>query len=757
MDNPLDQRTAPATPTVRRTAQPPGKALGTPLSNLKIWQKLALIAAALGIPLLIFILSLAGLLQRNVQTTLQKDHGALFLREAGDLVQAVPQHRGITNTLRSGNESVAERRAELQERVNADLEQVLAFEAGYDRELQIADELAMLEAGWREIEAGLFDLPAAQVFNMHTAWLQDSLFPILTEVTNTSGLKLDGEQEVVYLTELTTRDLPALTEVLGRMRGFGAGVLVRGELTQDEAVTLRAMAGEVRDGLRNVDSASRYIFEAAPEVQGALNLGEAASLGPQALTLTDEALLEAATPGALTYDSVAYFDQMTEIIDAYVSSFNSSLDVLGDRLDTRVAAARRSLLTTLGLSLLGLALLTWLVTRVARQINRPVTDLATVAERAGQGDLSTTVTVNSRDELGTLGTTFNNTILQLRGAAERDRLELERSKTLQGNIGNFLDVAMDIADGDFTKRGVVSEDALGNVIDAINLMVEEVAGLLQDVQQAALSVNQGAGEMIGSSGAIAESADLTAGEAQRVRTQVENVMASIREMATQADNASDATTSALRASRQGQEAVTSTLTGMAGIREETRATAERVRQLGERSNEISEIVETISHIASQTNLLALGAALEAAGAGEAGDRFGVVADEVRKLADESAEAAGRIFTLIGTVQTEVREVGEQVARNSREVESGYALAGEAGERLREISDSVQRSARLAESISRATDAQTSSVEEVGASVASMAELTQNARGRVLQGQQSAATLQNVASRLSEALVRFRLA
>ena len=80
---------------------------------------------------------------------------------------------------------------------------------------------------------------------------------------------------------------------------------------------------------------------------------------------------------------------------------------------------------------------------------------------------------------------------------------------------------MDIADGDFTKRGVVSEDALGNVVDAINLMVEELGGLLRDVQQAALSVNEGAGEMIGSSGAIAQSAERTAGEAQRVRAQVE--------------------------------------------------------------------------------------------------------------------------------------------------------------------------------------------------------------------------------------------
>ena len=417
----------------------------------------------------------------------------------------------------------------------------------------------------------------------------------------------------------------------------------------------------------------------------------------------------------------------------------------------------RALWAGLGVSLLlGLAL----AYLISRSIIRPVQKLVGIAERVSRGDLSQTAAVTSKDEIGQLARTFNGAVTKLRGMvqteAERDEERLRR-ETLQSNIGNFLDVAMDIADGDFTKRGQVSEDALGNVVDAINLMIEEIALLLGEVQKTALSVNQGAGEMIGSAGAIAENTQLTADEAQRVRSEVQRVILSIQDVAERASSANEAATRALGASQEGQEAVNTTLTGMAGIREETRTTAERMHGLVERSAEISEIVETISHIASQTNLLALGAALEAAGAGEAGDRFAVVADEVRKLADESAEAASRIYTLINTVQSEVREVGEQVARNAVEVDTGYRLAGQAGERLREITESVQRSAQLVEGISQVTGAQTRGVEEVGVAVQSMAELTDTARERVLQGQETAATLQRLAERLTEALVRFRLA
>src|SRR5262245_65290033 len=50
----------------------------------------------------------------------------------------------------------------------------------------------------------------------------------------------------------------------------------------------------------------------------------------------------------------------------------------------------------------------------AHQITRPVTQVVRVAERVGQGDLSKLVTVASRDEIGQLAATFNDTVVRLR-------------------------------------------------------------------------------------------------------------------------------------------------------------------------------------------------------------------------------------------------------------------------------------------------------------------------------------------------------
>ena len=50
----------------------------------------------------------------------------------------------------------------------------------------------------------------------------------------------------------------------------------------------------------------------------------------------------------------------------------------------------------------------------------------------------------------------------------------EGREELQENIIKFLDTAMEVSQGDLTKRGEVTSDVLGNVVDAINLMVAEM-------------------------------------------------------------------------------------------------------------------------------------------------------------------------------------------------------------------------------------------------------------------------------------------
>jgi len=471
------------------------------------------------------------------------------------------------------------------------------------------------------------------------------------------------------------------------------------------------------------------------------------------------------------FSHVSISDHIAEHSDeentgAFVSQLMSAVSNLDWRIFIRIKAAEAYsalnpiLTASIAVGLVTLLIALLIAVEVAKGISKPIRQLASLSNRVASGDLSKLANVQSTDEVGYLAQSFNTAIQRLRGIVtteeERDR-EREQREELQANVGDFLDVAMDIANGDLTQRGKVSEDVLGNVIDAINLMLEEVAYLLQDVQIAALSVNSGSQEMIQTTEAITQSTLQQSQEAQQATQEVAEVTKSIREMAENAQTSAEASQQAFLASEQGQEAVTNTLGGMQNIRREVQSISKRIKSLGDRSLEISEIVDTISGITRQTNLLALNAAIEASGAGEAGRRFAIVADEVRKLADDSAKATERIAGLIKNVQAEVQEVVISVEDGTREVETGYRVATEAGQRLKEIGDISQRSAQLAQLISQATQAQVEGVEQVGNKVTSIAGIAEASQTNVEQGRDVAQNLQELAEKLAQSLERFRIA
>jgi len=294
----------------------------------------------------------------------------------------------------------------------------------------------------------------------------------------------------------------------------------------------------------------------------------------------------------------------------------------------------------------------------ARRLTQPLTQIVRAAERVGRGDLSETVRVTSRDEIGQLAATFNESLVRLRSQVitetERDD-ERKKREELQKNIQTFLDTVMEISQGDLSRRGQVTPDVLGSVVDSINVMVEEIAALLGDVRHAALRVANNATEMIGSTDQMARGAQTQAREITTVSHAMESMSRSVREVASTAEQAAGAARHTLQAAQKGDQAVRDSLSGMQRIRGEVQVISKKIKGLGDRSLEISEIVNLIEELASHTNLLALNAAIEAAGAGESGMRFGVVADEIRKLAERAAKATKDVSALIRTVQTETQE------------------------------------------------------------------------------------------------------
>jgi methyl-accepting chemotaxis protein len=432
---------------------------------------------------------------------------------------------------------------------------------------------------------------------------------------------------------------------------------------------------------------------------------------------------------------------------------------VGMDLDLIDAAALRSAASLVGL-LLALALAAFAVSwLLVRRLVQPIEALAGIARRVGEGDLSKLAPVTSRDEIGVLAATFNESVVRLRRLvlteADRDRERREREE-LQANIGRFLRVTTEIAQGDLTRRGEVTADVLGSAVDSINVMVEEIAEILAGVRQAAETVSGAAREMIEAADQMVAGTEAQSTEARRVGAEVAEVTQSVRDVSRTAEASAGAARQTLTAADQGRTAVVDTLGGMQRIRAEVQGISRRIKGLGDRSLEISEIVDTITGIASQTNLLALNAAIEAAGAGEEGARFAVVADEVRRLAESSARAAQRIAALIKRVQSDIQEAVAAMETGTREVETGFQVAQQARERLSEISTLSQVSAELAQQISASAQVQVAGVERVAQGVVSISASADSAAHSVSEGRGIADRLGGLARELTERLARFRL-
>ncbi|MFO0706020.1 MAG: methyl-accepting chemotaxis protein [Nitrospira sp.] len=349
---------------------------------------------------------------------------------------------------------------------------------------------------------------------------------------------------------------------------------------------------------------------------------------------------------------------------------------------------------------------------LARYIARNIVHVADVAEQAAAGNLQARAKLESDDEVGHMAKAFNSMLDRITALVSTE----EERDLMQKRLMQFLVLVSEVGKGDLTKRGEVTADMFGNLADGFNLMIQRFAQLMRQVREAAERVNKSAGALRDNAGQMAGTAKHQADESVRTLSAVEQLAASMRQVAETAGASSESARQVLQATERGRVAVQETVQDMQSIRAAVQRMSKQVKALGDRSLEISQIVSTIRDIANQTNLLALNAAIEAAGAGEAGARFAVVADQVRKLAESSTQATREIADLVKVIQSETQDAVVAMEHETQAVEAGSASALRTGDVFKEISAIAQRSAELAQSIASSAAEQTASTDKVGRSI-----------------------------------------
>ena len=199
-------------------------------------------------------------------------------------------------------------------------------------------------------------------------------------------------------------------------------------------------------------------------------------------------------------------------------------------------------------------------------------------------------------------------------------------------------------------------------------------------------------------------------------TAMNEMNATVQEVARNASSASSASGETKRKAEAGSRAVEKVVHSIGDVHTKSLELKDDMTQLGEHAQDITRIMGVISDIADQTNLLALNAAIEAARAGEAGRGFAVVADEVRKLAEKTMSSTNEVSNVISAIQESTAKSMASVDEAVQRIGEATELAGQSGRALQEIVATAEATADQVNAIAAASEEQSAASEEINHSI-----------------------------------------
>ena len=292
--------------------------------------------------------------------------------------------------------------------------------------------------------------------------------------------------------------------------------------------------------------------------------------------------------------------------------------------------------------------------------------------------------------------------------------------SVRATVGQIYDAAHKMAEGDMTVHvDVQSRDEMGDLSVEFNKMAENVHKLIQGVRETAQEVTLQSSRVETIASRSSEEVSKQLIQTEQVATAMNEMTATVQEVARNSVSASEAASLAHKEADEGKKLVVSTLGSIDQLSNEINKSVDVINRLVEDSSNISQVLDVIKGIAEQTNLLALNAAIEAARAGEHGRGFAVVADEVRTLAKKTQESTTEIESMITRLQSGVDNAVSTMGASREMAGNTVEESNKVGEALNHIVSAVNQIMDMNQQIATAVEEQSNVANEIDRNIVSI--------------------------------------